>query len=420
MKINNLFINFIILSCFLIGVNCKEEKYIEKTIYIEDGYPFIKLNISGQGEKKFYISLLFPTIVAFPNNGSQEYRFNSSINGTFNDKNISFTLPDPRSNILYDLEIGETTININNINTKFNISVTKNKTLDGQFAGIFGLNRGVYGNKFDTFIDQLYNKKLISNKIFYIGSFYENGKLKNESKLVIGKIPDEIKSNFDKFSNCSLVSSNNSYKCSISKFKFGKNKIALSKIINVNFIEGKKDKTILPLSLIEFFNKSINDLIINRHEEDEEDDNDLCNIDGNNIICPNNETKISFYINKKEFKLSNIWADNTISFDSHINNDTIIIGSELAHFDRIYDIGENRIYFENNKNDNYNYREEAKIWIVIIIISTLLLLICILIIIIISRINNKYLNKGINNVSFQDILCKEDEGKEINLVEQIN
>ena len=74
MKINNLFINFFILFCFLITVNCEEEKYIEKTKYIEDEYPLIKLNMSGQEEKKFYLSLLFPTIVVFPNNGSQSYR----------------------------------------------------------------------------------------------------------------------------------------------------------------------------------------------------------------------------------------------------------------------------------------------------------------------------------------------------------
>lgn len=415
MKVNNLFIKVFILSCFLITVNCEEEKYIEKTIYIEDDYPFIKLNISGQEEKKFYLSLLFPTIVVFQNNGSHSYRFNSTIKEAFDDTNISLSVTDPRTNLSYDLKIGEATVNINNTDNNFNISVAKNKTLDGKFDGIFGLNIGVDGNKFDTFIEQLYKKNLISNKTLYIGSYYEKGELKKESKLVIGKIPDEIKTKFGNIPNCSMASSNNSYQCNISKFKFGKKNIYPSKTINVKFIEGKKNKTIISLSLIEVFNKSLNEFIIKNKEDEEGQLPDLCNIEGNKIICPDNQTKISFYINKQEFNINNIWDNKIIYFDSDINNDTIIIGSELPECDRIFDIGNNRIYFYKN----INYKEEAKIWTAIIIISILLLLICILIIIIITRINNKDLNKGIINVSFQDGLVDEEE-KEINLVEKFN
>ena len=237
---------------------------------------------------------------------------NSTKNGAFKDKNINLAVKDPRTNLSYDLKIGEATININNTDNKFDISVAKNKAIDGEFAGIFGLNMWVIGNKFDAFIEQWYKKDLISNKTLYIGSYYERGNLKKESKLVIGKIPDEIKINFGNISNCSMVSSKNSYQCNISKFKFGKNKISPSKIINVNFIEGKKDKTILPISLIEYFNKSLNELIIKNKDNEKGKYTGICTIDGNKIICPGNKIKISFFINEQEFKLNTIWENNTI------------------------------------------------------------------------------------------------------------
>mgnify|MGYP002626097326 CR=1 FL=1 len=411
MKIYNLIINLLFLSYSLIEVICEEDKYIEKTIYIEDGYPFIKLNISGQGEKKFYLSLLFPTIVAYPNNGSQDYRFNSAINETFNDINISLSVKDSRSNFSYDLEVGEAPISLNNNDIVFNISVLKNHNLDGQFAGIFGLNRGVDGNKFDTLIEQLFNKKLISKKLFYIGPYYQEEELKKESKLVIGKIPDSIKKYFDSFSNCSLVS--NSYKCNISEFSFGKpnkkpnsNKRPFSKDIYINFVEGKIDKTILPVSLIEYFLTNIN-----RSKK-----KNNCNIDGNTINCPKNIENVSFLINKQEFKLSSIWENKTLYFNSNINNDTIIMGSELGNFHRIYDIGENRIYFldKDSFDKAVSEEKENKIWVFIIIISTLLLLLCIIIIYRLMRKNK--INKRNYSVSFQgDLYGDDEEDKEINL-----
>lgn len=89
------------------------------------------------------------------------------------------------------------TINNNlNLSLKFGAIINENFKCPDSSAGVSGLIRNTEGflnldNRY-LLINQLYEQKKISQKLFYIAPYYKDTQLLSESKLILGSYPKEL------------------------------------------------------------------------------------------------------------------------------------------------------------------------------------------------------------------------------------
>lgn len=400
-----LFFGFLILLSY-------EEKLIEKDIYIKnDKYPCVNLNIGNQDNKNFLISLLYPITWTFPYN-NQDYRYNKENSKTYNSQNQTYSIT--YENKEYNATIDEENFKFDSNNVTLNFSVVVNESIKApETAGILGLSKGPgltknFNNEY-LFLNQLAEKNLISNKNIYIEPYYKNHKLLNQSKIIIGSIPNKYDGdNKNKLPFCELdKESKDFYKCNISGF----------------IIENIKDETTYYnkfededkiLAVMEEGEIKTNSIPYHYYEKNFKEyfiDEKKCTFDDSRIKCINNldvikNTNISIILGDYQFILSpeSAWDSDELNFVFSKENITRLSSSFLGNYYRIYDINEEKIYFSEVDGNIVLFNPDVTVvWIIIVIIVFFVLVICIIISILLTRTKNKKdLDEKVKTTSFKD------------------
>jgi hypothetical protein len=379
----------IYLFCLFFNLTNEEDKFIEYTITLNSS-AFININIGGQENKPFLISLSSPTIIAFPPVENNTNKYNKEL-GSFKSSNITSQIVDPNTqDVNLKFNIGQEKIKINKIENSFNIGIIEDTEFQfsPEIAGYFGLSRGSENienfNSDKLFLDQLIKKNLISQKIIYISNYYKNNRLLNNSKLMIGKFPEEINGEEvykENLAFCSFEETNSSnfYDCSISKFFIDDYVIELddSDYIIGRFEEGDLRPNSFPKKLYENFANYFNEI-------------EGCKAENYSIKCTNLEytqnVSISIVMNDYKFILTpaSAWEnDGTLSFIFNRDDDICVLTSKfLGNYHRIYDVENNEVFFDlvdDNIIDIFvRDPEVSKTFMVIVIILTVVSIIIII------------------------------------------
>ena len=105
MKEKFLFVS-IYIFCLFFNLTNEEDKFIEYTITLNSS-AFIDVNIGGQENKPFLISLSSPTIIAFPPVENNTNKYNKEL-GSFKSSNITSQIVDPSDqDVNFTFNIGQ-------------------------------------------------------------------------------------------------------------------------------------------------------------------------------------------------------------------------------------------------------------------------------------------------------------------------
>lgn len=407
----NIYLDIALFFGFLILLSY-EEKSIEKDIYIKnEKYPCVNLNIGTQGNKNFLISLLYPITWTFPYN-DQDYRYNKEKSDTYNPQNQTYSIN--YENKDYNATIDEENFNFDNNNVILNFSVVVNESINmPETAGILGLAKGLgltknFNNKY-LFLNQLAEKNLISNKNIYIEPYYKNHKLLNQSKIIIGEIPNKYDGdNKKKLPSCKLdKESKDFYKCNMSGF------IVENIKDNTTYYNKTKDEEMI-LAVMEEGEIKTNSIPYFYYEKYFKEyfiDEKKCTFDDSRIKCTNKldfieNTNISIILGDYQFILSpeSAWDGDKLNFVFSKENITRLSSSFLGNYYRIYDINEEKIYFSEVDGNIVLFNPNVTlVWVIIVLIVFLVLVICIIISILLTRTKNKKdLDEKVKTASFKD------------------
>jgi hypothetical protein len=372
---------------FAILVNLSYSAHIDASISFEDKNPFIKMTIGNQTEK-LLVSFSSSSIITFPKDKDSTEEPNSkSLENkldklTLNKKNKTLTL---NEKVKFDLKFQESPSRIKEI---------------GKLDGILGLGRKEK-NK-EGFLNQLKEKKNIS-KIIYIDSYYDNGKLKKESKIKIGEFPKEIDKN--KMHDIPLNSNKDAYEFTISDSYIDyHNKTNITQAYKAKIEEGRIEPISIPKSLFSILEKYFT--------------NHNCTIKKDTIDCSNktdimNNAYIKFKIKKFDFQFA-IWKDGKFNLKV-IDGESLILTSEFTgYYDRVYDLENNTIFFSDFRGYS-GQKKETSILTIIIISGAGLVLIAIIVIFIVvcvQRAKGKKLTNKVNTISFTADKKEEDDDEE--------
>ena len=407
----NIYLDIALFFGFLILLSY-EEKSIEKDIYIKnEKYPCVNLNIGTQGNKNFLISLLYPITWTFPYN-DQDYRYNKEKSDTYNPQNQMYSIN--YENEDYNATIDEENFKFDNNNITLNFSVVVNEIINmPETAGILGLAKGPgltknFNNKY-LFLNQLAEKNLISNKNIYIEPYYKNHKLLNQSKIIIGEIPNKYDGdNKKKLPSCKLdKESKDFYKCNMSGF------IVENIKDNTTYYNKTKDEEMI-LAVMEEGEIKTNSIPYFYYEKYFKEyfiDEKKCTFDDSRIKCTNKldfieNTNISIILGDYQFILSpeSAWDGDKLNFVFSKENITRLSSSFLGNYYRIYDINEEKIYFSEVDGNIVLFNPNVTlVWVIIVLIVFLVLVICIIISILLTRTKNKKdLDEKVKTASFKD------------------
>ena len=377
------YFSLFLFNLFAILVNLSYSSSIDTSITFDGNNPFVKIKI-GNNTEKLLITFSSSSIITFPkgkvtnNDTSNTYTSlqHKLKNLKLNKKNGTLTLSGKGNK--FELKIEESTSRIKEI---------------GKLDGILGLSQREMNN--ETFLNQLKDKKKISNKIIYIDTYFENGHRKNKSKINIGDFPNDI--NINNLHPITLNPNNDSYEFTIPDLfiEYNLNKSKINNTYKAKIEEGQIEPISIPKTLFEKLEKYFKDF----KEKN-------CTTKKNTIVCSNktdiiNKSNIKFKIDKYDFQFA-IWKNGKFNLKV-IDGDTIILTSEFTgNYARVYDIDKNKIFFSDFGGYTSKKKESSPLIIVLISVAGLLLIgiIVVIIVVCVQRAKGKNLKTKVNTISF--------------------
>jgi hypothetical protein len=372
------YFSLFLFNLFAILVNLIYCSSIGTSITLEGNNPIVKIK-RGNLTEQFLITFSSSSIITFPKGKDTiTDTTNSSLqnklkNLKVNKKNGTLTLNE--KGIKFDLKIEESSSRIKEI---------------GQLDGILGLYQREINN--ESFLNQLKDKKKISNKIIYIDTYFENGHKKSESKINIGDLPNGINEGNMHPINLDLNKDGYEFKIPDLFIEYNHNKTNIDIKYDAKIEEGQIEPISIPKTLFkkleEYFNEK------------------NCTTKKNTIVCSNktdimNKTNIKFKINNYDFQFA-IWKNGKFNLKV-IDSESIILTSEFTgNYARVYDIDSNKIFFSDFGGYVSKNKESSPLVIVIISVAGLLLIgiIVLIIVICVQRARGKNLTNKVNTVSF--------------------
>ena len=406
----------------LLGV--KLDNSLNLKIEIANNNPTITFDFGEQKNKKLLISLYTPMILAFPYQSNNNH-YNPSNSATYNSTGIIAQMPSIRPGEEdYKPLISKELFSISDklkLNLTFGVLTKEDFDCPPTAAGVSGLIRGTKGftnltNKL-LLINQLYDQKIISKRLFYLAPYYKDNNLLSESNLMIGSHPQELNVNELPYCDLDDTYNENYFDCRLDGVIIDDSDNAVSRHIKIKdkhiiarFEEGGIQMNILPNYLYSDFKE----ILVNKKGCKEINSTFDCS--GVSEAVKNFKISYVFGKYKYTFNTASIWNNNKFFFKFDYNKDEeniiIVFSTFSGNFHRIYNMDDKRIYFsgfnnhivkledneENNKDDN------VKIWKILFLISIIVLVVVVIVfvIIIITRKNHNSDLQNIAKVSFKD------------------
>lgn len=237
-----------------------------------------------------------------------------------------------------------------NLSMIFGDIINENFRCPNSSAGVAGLIRNtdalVNLNSKYLLINQLYEQKKISEKLFYIAPYYKDNKLLTESKIILGSYPKEFKLNELPYCDLDNTYSKNYFDCRLDEIIIddfdNTTRIQLykGKHIVARFEEGNIQQNLLPYSLYPTFKE-----IFTKKG---------CEEKGMLFDCSNKPDviknfKVSYVFGKYKYIMNtdSLWVDNKFffRFPKEYDNFVILLSSFSGNFHRIYSMDDQRIYY---------------------------------------------------------------------------
>ena len=406
----------------LLGV--KLDNSLNLKIEIANNNPTITFDFGEQKNKKLLISLYTPMILAFPYQSNNNH-YNPSNSATYYSTGKNAQMPSIRPGEedykpLISKELFSISDNLK-LNLTFGVITKEDFQCPPTAAGVSGLIRGTNGfknleNKL-LLINQLYDQKIISKRLFYLAPYYKDNNLLSELNLMIGSHPQELNVNELPYCDLDDTHNENHFDCRLDGVIIDDSDNAVSRHIKIKdkhiiarFEEGGIQMNILPNYLYSDFKE----ILVNKKGCKEINSTFDCS--GVSEAVKNFKISYVFGKYKYTFNTASIWNNNKFFFKFDYNKDEeniiIVFSTFSGNFHRIYNMDDKRIYFsgfnnhivkledneENNKDDN------VKIWKILFLISIIVLVVVIIVfvIIIITRKNHNSDLQNIAKVCFKD------------------
>lgn len=417
------------ICLFLLVLPGGTENSIEFKIEIsKSGFPTISMDIGNQKSRKLLLSLYSPMIIAFPyqNLPAHYEKANSS---TY--KSLDITAQFPNINAAqedYKVMISEEKFTINNnlnVDLKFGSIIIENFKCPDSSAGVAGLIRNTEGlqnleNKY-LFINQLYEQKKISQKLFYIAPYYKDTEI-IESKLILGSYPKEFNLSQLPYCNLDNTYSKNYLDCRLDEIIIEDgNNITRSQVYKGRHIVARfEEGSIQPNQLPYYLYPTFKEILVTQKG---------CVESGGFFDCSKKPEviknfKVSYVFGGYKYTMNtnSIWLQNKLSFkfpketsDKYV----ILFSSFSGNYHRIYSMDDQRVYYaginnniiklddnskpnSDNKGDSSNNnKKEKNLWFIIsMILIVILIIVTIIIIVLVIKVKHKNDLANINKVSF--------------------
>ena len=338
------------------------------------------------------------------------------------------------------------------INDNLNLNLTFGAIAKEDFkcpetsAGVCGLIRGTNGfkNLEDKYllINQLYDLKIISKKLFYISPYYKDNTLLSESKIIIGSYPEEFNLNGLPYCDLDDTYSSNYFDCRLNGIIIEDSDSTITRHISIkdkHYIARFEEGSIQANNLPDYLYPVFEDIFINKKG---------CKLVDNFFDCSEvpdamQNFTLSYVFGKYKyvFNTASLWVNNKFffKFPNDKNNTILVFSTFSGNYHRIYSMDDKKIYFsgynnqiveineknntdvnnsDNNKKDGQTdsaYNEDSvKTWKIItsVVIVVLVIVIIIFVIILVTKRKHKKDLQDIAKISFKnDNDKKENNGK---------
>ena len=292
-------------------------------------------------------------------------------------------------------------------------------------AGVAGLIRNTEGlqnleNKY-LFINQLYEQKKISQKLFYIAPYYKDTEI-IESKLILGSYPKEFNLSQLPYCNLDNTYSKNYLDCRLDEIIIEDgNNITRSQVYKGRHIVARfEEGSIQPNQLPYYLYPTFKEILVTQKG---------CVESGGFFDCSKKPEviknfKVSYVFGGYKYTMNtnSIWLQNKLSFkfpketsDKYV----ILFSSFSGNYHRIYSMDDQRVYYaginnniiklddnskpnSDNKGDSSNNnKKEKNLWFIIsMILIVILIIVTIIIIVLVIKVKHKNDLANINKVSF--------------------
>ena len=348
----------------------KSENSIEFKIEISDSYPTISLDIGNQKSRKLLLSHYTPMILTFPYQNIPNHYDNAN-SLTYNPSDIITQIPNinyGKENYIVMLSDESFTINNNlNLSLKFGAITNENFKCPDSSAGLSGLIRNTEGlfnleNKY-LLINQLYEQKKISQKLFYIALYYKNNELLSESKIILGSYPQELKLNELPYCDLDNTYSKNYFDCRLDE-------IIIEDVDNTTRVQTYKERHIVarfeegniqPNQLPYYLYPTFKDIFITKNGCEEKDGIFDCSKKPEVI----KNFKVSYVFGKYKYLMNadSIWSQNKFNFrfpKETGDNFVRLFSSFSGNFHRIYSMDDQRVYYSGINNNIIKLDDNSK------------------------------------------------------------